>query len=335
MRTIWRALVVCALLALGACAGFVNPFGKAIELPATFQGTLPCADCEGVETTLSLREDGLYIVRHRKLGTTPSEMSVELGRWQMTDGRRRLELDGVTKQSYRIATPTQLVTADLAHRLDRLPTWNPIGGPLELRGEYSSVDGQAQLRECTTGKTFPVAMAGDDRELEREYLDRRVVTGAPMLVTFEGRIARVRHLDGDGEADAFVIEEFERLWPGATCSTSRLAVPLVNTRWRLVELDGAPVDMTDGSPELTFGENGRLTGSTGCNRLNAPYTRRDAAVVLGPVGATRRACAEPTKRDLETRFGAMLRDVDGFRLRRTQLVLMHGSKPLSRFVAAE
>ena len=31
----------------------------------------------------------------------------------------------------------------------------------------------------------------------------------------------------------------------------------------------------------------------------------------------------------------MLRDVDGFRLRRTQLVLMHGSKPLSRFVAAE
>ena len=95
------------------------------------------------------------------------------------------------------------------------------------------------------------------------------------------------------------------------------------------------VDPTDGSPELTFGENGRLTGSTGCNPLNAPYTRRDAAVVLGPVGATRGACAEPTKRDLETRFGAMLRDVDGFRLRRTQLVLMHGSKPLSRFVAAE
>jgi heat shock protein HslJ len=261
-------------------------------------------------------------------------MSVELGRWQLVDAKRRLELDGGAKGSYGVSTPTRLVAADLVHHLDRLPQWNPIGGPVDVRGEYFSVDGSSRLTECKTGKTFPVAMAGEDRELEDAYLAQRVVTGSPMLVTFEGRLARVTDVDGKAGADAFVIERFERLWPSARCST-RLALPFVNTRWRLVELGGAEVDVEEGSPELTFGENGRLTGSTGCNRVNAPYTRRDTAVSLGPVGATRRACAEPTKRDLEARFDAMLRNVDGYELERTELVLMHGATPISRFVAAE
>jgi heat shock protein HslJ len=177
-------------------------------------------------------------------------------------------------------------------------------------------------------------MAGESLELERAYLAARVVTGAPMLVTFEGRLARVNRMDAVGEEDALVVERFERIWPSATCST-RLSLPLVGPRWRLEELDGVANDAEEGAPELAFAENGSVSGSNGCNRINGTYTRHDDALTFGAIGGTRRACVEPTRAALEKRFGAMLDEVDGLRLERTRLEMMRGADVVSRFVAAE
>ena len=55
-------------LLLGACATGGSP-ERASEplanLPATFSGTLPCADCPGIDYQLNLFEDGAYYMRMR------------------------------------------------------------------------------------------------------------------------------------------------------------------------------------------------------------------------------------------------------------------------------
>jgi heat shock protein HslJ len=43
----------------------------------------------------------------------------------------------------------------------------------------------------------------------------------------------------------------------------------------------------------TFGDDGRVTGSGGCNRYFGPYERVGEALRIGPLAGTRMACPEP------------------------------------------
>jgi uncharacterized lipoprotein YbaY/heat shock protein HslJ len=50
-------------------------------LPATFAGTLPCADCPGIEHRLLLRDDGTYVLDLRYLERGPTGVHTERGTW--------------------------------------------------------------------------------------------------------------------------------------------------------------------------------------------------------------------------------------------------------------
>lgn len=41
---------------------------NALDYAGTYKGTLPCADCEGIETELTLTEDGKYTLKTTYLG---------------------------------------------------------------------------------------------------------------------------------------------------------------------------------------------------------------------------------------------------------------------------
>ena len=56
------------------------------ELPATYTGVLPCADCAGIVHTLTLRPDGLYFLRQTYLGKPGSAFS-QAGGWQLNDSK--------------------------------------------------------------------------------------------------------------------------------------------------------------------------------------------------------------------------------------------------------
>src|SRR4029450_2002852 len=112
-----RTVVTCSFAVLFGCT--LLPVLDAIELPASFQGTMPCAECEGIEMTLSLRDDGLYFLRQRYVGAAIPHSSVELGQWRFTEGKRRVVLEGKTRATFAALTPAQLQTSDQAHHLDR------------------------------------------------------------------------------------------------------------------------------------------------------------------------------------------------------------------------
>ena len=62
---------------------------------AAYQGELPCADCDGIRTTLVLQPDGTYRLQETYLGTADSDASfVDVGRWLLDVGMGRLALHG-------------------------------------------------------------------------------------------------------------------------------------------------------------------------------------------------------------------------------------------------
>lgn len=51
---------------------------NSVDWAGTYKGTIPCADCEGIETTLELKDNGEYILKSKYLtpkanGTTEEE----------------------------------------------------------------------------------------------------------------------------------------------------------------------------------------------------------------------------------------------------------------------
>jgi len=90
----------------------------------------------------------------------------------------------------------------------------------QLRGLFTYMADAALFEDCVTGHRYPVAMEAGYLELEHAYLEQRTEPGAPLLVTFEGRVEPRPPMEGDGEIDTMVIDRFEAVHPGEDCSGS-------------------------------------------------------------------------------------------------------------------
>lgn len=101
--------------------------------------------------------------------------------------------------------------------------------------------------------------------------------------------------------------ENDRLVQAASQHTGTLGIADLNGSWRLTHLDhddAVPVGVT-----VTLrAEDGKLSGSAGCNRYFGTVAGRDAyELSVGPLGATRMACEQPAMA-VEDRF---LRALEG------------------------
>jgi heat shock protein HslJ len=109
---------------------------------------------------------------------------------------------------------------------------------------------------------------------------------------------------------------------------------LPGTAWNAVDVNGTAVPADPGGqdrrPHLVFGEDGRLSGADGCNRLAGPYSVRADEVSFGQLVATRMAC--PATDDLARRFQEALNDVSRWRIVQGRLELSGANgKPLIVF----
>ncbi|MBC8075003.1 MAG: META domain-containing protein [Chloroflexales bacterium] len=85
---------------------------------------------------------------------------------------------------------------------------------------------------------------------------------------------------------------------------------LMGTAWRLETYGpaGAPVAAPNGAEAMvTFGDDGRVTGDTGCNRFFGPYQIEGDEIVFGALGATRKACIGEERQRQEGALLAALR----------------------------
>lgn len=206
----WAAAAgLTALMVLGGCSSLHGQSEKAVEVAdnsrssldwqGTYYGVLPCADCAGIATTVTLHEDGSYNSKQRYLGKT-----------------------------------------DTVLRTDGAFSWD--------------------------GKGASVTLQGDDAA--------RYQVGENQLIRLKTDGTRV-----EGALAPFYV-------------LKRAPLPLVDTRWELLELDGVSDVSAAPTPYVVFEEDGRVNGFDACNNLMGSYSqdKATAALQLESLASTRRFC---------------------------------------------
>lgn len=107
-------------------------------------------------------------------------------------------------------------------------------------------------------------------------------------------------------------------------------------RWRLDTIDAHP-PIEDSELDLSFKEHTWLTGSSGCNRFTASYTRRsDDGLQVSQILSTRMYCAHPQGvMQQEARYLHLLQSVDAYHAEPDRLDLYADDKIVLSFTPAE
>ena len=80
---------------------------------------------------------------------------------------------------------------------------------------------------------------------------------------------------------------------------------LTGSDWRLVSFGtaGAETNVIAGTTvNVKFGEDGRASGSTGCNSYSGTYQVRGDSITIGRLASTRRACLDQNANQLQQRM---------------------------------
>jgi heat shock protein HslJ len=101
---------------------------------------------------------------------------------------------------------------------------------------------------------------------------------------------------------------------------SSLSAKLVGQEW-LVEDIAARGVIDDARTTIVFGEDGRVSGDTACNRYFAEYQITGTDLRFGNAGVTKRACA-PAVMDQEQRFLDLFNEVESYRIDATGALIL-------------
>ena len=124
------------------------------------------------------------------------------------------------------------------------------------------------------------------------------------------------------------------LIPLGGCVSMTTKPTLVGTQWRLLEVEGTPLQTSGGSSaslEL-LAEGNRYAASAGCNRMLGTYQLAGESLQFLPGPMTKMACPGALGQ-LEDQLIAALRSVTGYRIDGEQLDLLAGERVVVRLTA--
>ncbi|HEX9856401.1 MAG TPA: Pr6Pr family membrane protein [Acidimicrobiia bacterium] len=98
---------------------------------------------------------------------------------------------------------------------------------------------------------------------------------------------------------------------------------LSGTSWEFFEIAGIPVEDGGAPPSIAFSDEGRVSGSTGVNRLSGTFSLDGDHLTLGPIAMTR-MMGPPNLAEQEQRLTAVLAKVAIMRIAGPNLELDHG-----------
>lgn len=157
-------------------------------MPQSYQGILPCADCEGIETSLFLSKEGNWVMNQRYLGRKTT--FARYGTWARTAEKLTLTESDGTKHYFlakddsieMLNTEGQLIRSSLNYTLKAVRLPLPVT-PMTMKGHYRYLADAALFTDCATGKTFTV---DSDAVLQNAYLSRSGQhPGQPVLLSLD------------------------------------------------------------------------------------------------------------------------------------------------------
>ncbi|TMQ67471.1 MAG: hypothetical protein E6K80_15210, partial [Candidatus Eisenbacteria bacterium] len=247
-----RVLVLIAALAPRlAHAESASPSSGLGALPATFIGTLPCADCVGIRWQINLLDNGAYEQRAAYLRDGRDESVYEIGTWSLND--RTLTLNGGRERPDRwsVDNPNTLqklgidgqpIATGPPQALTRAPSLLPMEPRVRLRGLYRATAQGARFSDCVSGLQWPVAREADGRALEEAYSrQKKMKPGGDLMVTLDGRIETAPAAERGGDQERLVVERFLHASPGEICLEQPARTDLVQAHWELVRVGSQTV----------------------------------------------------------------------------------------------
>ncbi|MDM2944337.1 envelope stress response activation lipoprotein NlpE [Citrobacter sp. Cm038] len=220
----------CTLFALIGCnnrteVDVLQPTRAAELKPMqqSWRGILPCADCEGIETSLFLEKDGTWVMNERYQGVRDEPSSfASYGTWARTADKLVLT-DSKGEKSYYRAKGEALemldregnpIESQFNYTLQPVSASLPVT-PMPMRGMYFYMADAAVFTDCATGKRMPVA---NNAQLERDYLAARAETGQSVLLTLEGHFTLEANLDTGEKVKTLMADKDAKFVPGKACN---------------------------------------------------------------------------------------------------------------------
>jgi copper homeostasis protein (lipoprotein) len=222
-------------LLLASCQGREQPYGTGSQNPApdkdagaatqplagVYADTVPCNDCQGIATRLTLKPDSLYELQELYLGRT-SPVNYRRGPWRVrgqvitlepsgNDPVRRYQVNGRTLQLLNADGKPQQ-NFDLQYRSDG--DLSETGTSREFTGKYTYMADAAVFEECGSGQRYTVALAsGASADLERRYADTRKQAGQPVFVRVQAALQNQAGTTGQ----ALVVSKILEMKPDPIC----------------------------------------------------------------------------------------------------------------------
>ncbi len=324
--------------AIGALAG-----------PSSWRGELPCADCAGIATTITLAPDGTYRRQAAYLGTNGGGDTIltDVGRWTHAEGGRRVRLRGSVEAPSQFAVDDdgalrQLdldgndIASSLNYRLAAVADPAVVSHPSRLVAAFSYMADAASAVECGSGLVFPVDMSGEYLTVERGYGASGTAPGTPWVVRLKAHLDERPAMEGDGTVLSLVVDSLLGANPDDACDALRTQDAVAAHPWRLVSLDGPegplPLPADNRATFQWDRAEGRFAGHTGCNRYSASGLLRGTTLAAGPAVSTKMACLAPEANAVESRLLALLAAQPSLRMQADTLVFSDGPADVARWV---
>jgi heat shock protein HslJ/uncharacterized lipoprotein NlpE involved in copper resistance len=342
MARLTTILAAFGILVAGAASAQAPRAAHGLDLPASFRGVLPCADCPGIRMQLDLWPDQSFHLRRAYL---ERGVEADTGRWHFDPWAQALVLPlGGGEIAFAVAGEARLRMLDRAREpIDSALPYELAGGPLEpaeielrFAGTMRYMADAGLFTDCASGRAYPMAMEEAFAEVERAYLDAVGTPPDPLLMEIEARIAMRPGMDARPAEPHVIPLGLVAVRAGKFCPP-RPGPDLAGTVWRLVRLGAAAVEPVADreEPHLVLApDEARYAATVGCNRMLGEVETGDGTISFGQGASTLMACPPPLDA-LERDFAAMLPRAARWEIEGRGLTLRdEGGAALAQFEAA-
>jgi uncharacterized lipoprotein YbaY/heat shock protein HslJ len=250
------------------------------------------------------------------------------------------ELMFITDQAYPVltggrGTQTPMMMLQRASgSASRTEADRPVAQKREMTGMFRYMADAATFTDCESNQRWPVAMEGEYKALEAEYLKASRQPAEEVVVNIEGQVEPRPSPDGGRSVPTLVVARFINLRPNESCGAAQGA-KLEDTDWKLTRIGDKPIPVAANKrqPNLIFNsQQSRAAGFSGCNQFSGEYKLNADQLTLGRIASTMMACTEGM--DIEDAFLEALQSVSRWKASGQQLELYDAAgTPLLRFEA--
>ncbi|TLU66128.1 envelope stress response activation lipoprotein NlpE [Enterobacter sp. MF024] len=189
----------------------------------SWRGVLPCADCEGIETSLFLEKDGTWVMNQHYQGAKAPSSFASYGTWARTADKLVLTDTKGEKRYFRakgeglemLDIQGNPIESQFNYTLAPVTAALPAT-PMAMRGMYFYMADAAIFTDCATGKKVSVA---NNAQLERDYAAARGSDTKPVLLTVDGHFTFEANPDSGERVKTLVPDSDARFEAGKNCDS--------------------------------------------------------------------------------------------------------------------